>query len=278
MTNVKQVYCNIIKINSIRQLVGHISTNKAILFSALVLLVTGGAVPAEDALAQGSLPESGSSSHWLEEKAEIHTVWFFSDKVKLQRLAEHTISRRRSLPPEFSVSENSLANMLDWDFARKGHLLEQGNGTVLGYRKTTRTNGPMFFKFYSVEQFTMYFEEEVPEYIELNNTSSSRILIFWSSWGHQQHSCFAYPTSGKITMRRLTVPPELVEWPRDIIPLGEEKRFQTIEAELDLRFEKIVDENVVLSNGLRTPRCPAFEINGYRQFYWRPLTDFSWDK
>jgi hypothetical protein len=244
----------------------------------LVLMAASTILPAHSAANGSDLPEPGKSSEWLTEKTESTIVWYFNDAVDLRFSTEHVAARERHLPPQELVELDNGSPKLYWDFARKGHLMKEGRGTILGYYKIENTKGPMFFKFYSFEQLTIFFPTGNIVYDKpLDTLSQGDVIVFWSAWGHEKYHCFAYASRGRINLHRLPVPPELMNLAPDIIPAGDEPRFQTVEANLELKFDEIVDEEQIASQGKRKS-CHPPEISGYRQFYWRPIQELNWSE
>lgn len=221
-------------------------------------------------------PDSSDPYSWQFQQTRITTYTFFVDDAGFKY--ESALARARETrlpPPEFRKLQKERT--LQATFAFRGHTIGEGTGIVLSRR--IATFGTDIFMVQSVPRKAL--SMHVPQIavgdsitIDIGEENDSGVTVFWSYWSVIGGGCFAYATGGSIRLKRLPLPPDgmgAIIAKRETVQLGPTRRYETIIADLDLQFGRIVVDEYTKK------ACPPFNLQETVRFYRRDLNSVPWE-
>lgn len=233
-----------------------------------VLLLQVGVGSAQDGAQQDPLPdfqyryEVSSTYRYLVEDVDlINADWH----ALARKTGKHTSESDYRYDPSMHVY--------------KGGDLKDGSGIALVWRYGEYRAGPMNISIHPswYRTLTIHLPELAagePVTLDLSGGNDMGAAVFWTFSGHYRESCFAYPTGGTVTLRRIPDPA------REIDSEGEKEPeivFVSVVADLDIRFDEIVtNRRMMVEPG--EPDCPAFALNERVIFYKTPLEHLTWQQ
>lgn len=159
----------------------------------------------------------------------------------------------------------------------EGGELKEGSGIALIYRyeesqlgAINTSNHPFWKNILTVYLPDLVTGETVT--FDLSAGNESVPLVFWSFYGHYREDCYAYPTGGTITLKRIPdayrpADPESGQKP--------ESTFASVVADFDIRFDKTVTSSY---NDPDNPDCSPFALTERVIFHNTPLEYIPWWK